>query len=33
MTARMIAERGGFPAALGVMGGVGGHFGPPHIVD
>ena len=28
----MTEERNGFPGALRVMGGVGGHVGAPHVV-
>jgi hypothetical protein len=31
MTRRVIEERHGFPGALGALGGVGGHFGAPHL--
>ena len=27
----MIEERHGFPGALRALGGVGGHFGAPHV--
>jgi hypothetical protein len=30
MSARVIEERPGFPGALRVLGGVGGHVGAPH---
>ncbi len=32
MSVRMTEERHGFPGALRVMGGVGGHVGAPHVV-
>ena len=31
MSARVTEERHGFPAALRALGGVGGHFGAPHV--
>jgi hypothetical protein len=31
MSARLAEERHGFPGALRALGGVGGHFGAPHV--
>jgi len=31
MTRRVIEERHGFPGAFRALGGVGGHFGAPHV--
>ena len=31
MSTRLVEERHGFPGALRAVGGVGGHFGAPHV--
>jgi len=31
MSTRVAEERHGFPGALRALGGVGGHFGAPHV--
>jgi hypothetical protein len=33
MNWRVIEERHGYPGALRALGGVGGHFGAPHMVN
>jgi hypothetical protein len=33
MRTRRTEQRDGFPGALRVLGGVGGHFGAPHVID
>jgi hypothetical protein len=32
MRTRLVEERDGFPGALRALGGVGGHFGAPHVI-